>query len=261
MQLFTLKPLVIVALHLPNHDPDGNPYSMAWLQDYVLQNMSVFSRAGVPAVMLQDQQPTPGRAAPETIATMAALGRIAAQEFPAVSLGIIMRANDPQAALAAAYASGASHVRLKVFIGAMLKAEGVQQGCGTEAVAYRKGIHGESIAILADVYDRTGYPILPVPIAQASQWAVRVGADGLVLTGGNYDESIHYLKTVREAGVTVPLLLGGGASEENVTEVLRYADGVIVSTALMRDSTSPNDLIQWDYDKCRRFMERATRSI
>lgn len=260
MQLFTIKPLVIVALHLPNQDSNGNPCSIAWLQDYMLKNMSVFAGAGVPAVMLQDQQPAPGRAAPETIATMAALGRIAKQEFPAVSLGIIMRAHDPQAALAAAYVSGASHVRIKVFVGAMLKAEGVQQGCGTEAVAYRKAIGGTSTAILADVYDRTGYPILPVPISQASQWALRVGADGLVLTGGNYSESINYLATVRESGVTLPLLLGGGANQENVAEVLRYADGVIVSTALMRDSPLPDDLVQWDYDKCARFMERATRS-
>ena len=261
MELFNLKPLVIVALHLPNQDAKGNPYSMSWLQDYVFQNMSVFSRAGIPAVMLQDQQPAAGRAAPETIATMAALGRVASREFPHVSLGVIMRAHDPQAALAAAYASGACHVRIKVFIGAMLKADGLQQGCGLEAVAYRKSIGGAGITILADVYDHTGYPIIPVPIAQASQWAVRVGADGLILTGGNYDESIHYLKTVRDSGVTSPLLLGGGANAENVSEVLRYADGVIVSTALMRDSALPDDLVQWDYDRCARFMEQSRQSL
>jgi predicted TIM-barrel enzyme len=143
----------------------------------------------------------------------------------------------------------------------MLKAEGVQEGCGTEAVAYRSKLAAGEIAILADVYDRTGHPLVPVPLAQAAQWAVRVGANGLILTGDSYEESKRYLKTVRESGIACPLLLGGGANVENVSEVLGYANGVIVSTALMRDSVPRGDLVQWDYDKCARFMERAISSI
>ena len=51
---------------------------------------------------------------------------------------------------------------------------------------------------------------------------------------------------MRKAGILKPLLLGGGADEFNVAEVLEHADGVIVSSALKRKDVSPDEMVLWD---------------
>ncbi len=257
MNIFDVHPLVIAALHLPELGTGHKPVSMAWLEDYVLKNLAVFVEGGVPAVILQEETLTTGPLRPENIAIMTALARMARQQFPELQLGIIVQAHDPLAPLAIAHASGASFVRIKVFVGAMLKAEGIQQGCGAAARDYRALLGREDIQILADVHDRTGYSLTAEPTDVAAEWAARHGADGLVLTGYSYAESLHYLETVRKTGLGKPLLMGGGADETNVAEVLNYADGVVVSSALKRKQVAPDDLIQWDQEAIQRFMAAA----
>jgi len=255
--LFDLHPLVITALHLPELGKGHKPISMSWLEDYVLKNLAVFVKGGVPAVILQEETLNPNHARPENIAVMSALARIARHDFPGLHLGIIVQAHDPLAPLAIAHASGASFVRIKVFVGAMLKAEGIQQGCAVAARDYRALLGREDIQILADVHDRTGYPVAGEPIEVAAGWAAHSGADGLILTGFTYEESLQYLATVRQAGIQKPLLLGGGADESNVAEVLEHADGVIVSSALKRKDVSEDEIVLWDLDGIKRFMEAA----
>jgi hypothetical protein len=57
--------------------------------------------------------------------------------------------------------------------------------------------------------------------------------------------------------VRVPILLGGGVTEENVVEALNTAQGVIVSSSLMRRGIASNALMRWDADRTRRLMDRA----
>lgn len=255
--IFDLHPLVIAALHLPELGMGHKPISMGWLEEYVLRNLAVFAEGGVPAVILQEETLNSGPARPENIAILTALARIARQQYPDLHIGIIVQAHDPLAPLAIAHASGASFVRIKVFVGAMLKAEGIQQGCGAAARDYRAMLGREDIQILADVHDRTGYPLTAEPVEVAAEWAARHGADGLVLTGYTHSESLQYLESVRKADLQKPLLMGGGVDEDNVGEVLEYADGVVVSSALKRKHVEAGDLVQWDVSAVQRFMAAA----
>ena len=257
--LFQLDPLVITALHLPElrHMQD---LSMNYLEDFVLQNMAVFVKGGIPAVILQEETLNTSQASAESIAVLSVLASKARAEYPQIQLGIIMQAHDGISPLAVAHASGASFVRLKVFVGAMLKSEGIEQGCGVAARNYREKIGREDIKILADVHDRTGLPMADIPIEIASEWAVRTGADGLILTGFSFEESIQFLKTVRESGITAPLIMGGGTTEDNVASVLKYANGVVVSSALKNSNPNPKDLVLWDIELVKRFMDRARKN-
>lgn len=256
--LFQLDPLVIAALHLPpflrgqRNDPEE-------LEDYLLKNLEVFSKGGIPAVIIQDETPVVGLAYPETIALMASLARLARREFPKLQYGIIIEAHDPVASLAIAAACGASFVRIKVFVGAMLKSSGILQGCGVETLAYRQMLGRNDIQVLADVYDRTGFPLGNAPLERAEDWAVQVGADALVLTGGSFDESLEMLRAARQRNLHRPLILGGSVSVENVDQALSAADGVIVSSALKRQPEGPGDAVHWDLHKVKAFMEAASR--
>jgi predicted TIM-barrel enzyme len=83
----------------------------------------------------------------------------------------------------------------------------------------------------------------------------------LILTGHSYDQSIEYLKTVRNAGVSQPLFIGGGVTAENVAEVLQWANGVVVSRAFKRRDYRSDEIIRWDLDSMTRFMEAAQQAV
>jgi predicted TIM-barrel enzyme len=249
------KPL-IAALHLPDFRLNRHR-SQAWFEDYALANARVFAEAGLPWVKLQDQTRATGPAAPETVARLAALARLIRAELPALGLGVIVEAHDPEAAITVAHAAGAGFVRLKVFVGSAVGADGTRHALGAEAVAHRAALRAQGVAILADVHDRTVRPLSDEDQPTAAGWASKVGADGLVITGASFEDSLARIEAVRAAGVRRPVLIGGGVTEANVARALRVADGAIVSSALMRRDAGPDDLLRWDADLCRRLVDAA----
>ncbi len=232
---------------------------MAWLEDYVLANVEVFVGGGIGAVKIQDQTAEPSAAAPRSIARLSALARLVRREHPDLSLGVIMQAHDAIGPIAVADAANADFVRLKVFVGAAITADGQRQGLSVEAMAYRAAIGRTDVAIFADVHDRTCQPLGDVPHDVAATWAQKAGADALIITGHSLEESRARIEAARTAGVTRPILLGGGVTEANAREAIRFADGIVVSTSLMRASAREDDLRRWDIDASRRLMEEIGR--
>ena len=100
------------------------------------------------------------------------------------------------------------------------------------------------------MHDRTGYPLSSEPVEYAAGWAQYHGADALLprQAGHDYAQTKQYFQAVR----------GGGANAENIAEVLIFADGVIVSSALKLANAKPTDTVQWDLEKVQRFAEKAT---
>ena len=188
---------------------------------------------------------------------MAALARLIRAEVPALGLGIIVEAHDPVAALSVAHAAGADFIRLKVFVGGAMTAQGPRDGLSAEVVDHRAALRRPDIAILADVHDRTAIPLSGESQPFAANWAVKSGADGLIITGSSFADTQERIAAVRDKGISRPVLIGGGVTEGNVAEALQAADGVIVSSALMRQDAAPGDLLQWDSDLCQRFMDAA----
>lgn len=262
------RPTVIAALHLPPTPASQHPaaQSVDAILDSALRNTEKAVKAGVPALYIQDLgdfpiSPTPQ---PHTAAILSVVGAAIRREFPALSLGVCMMSHAAKEPLAIAQAIGAQFVRIKVFVGTMVKAEGLVKGCAYEAIQYRSHIKADDIKIIADVYDRTGQPLGRMPLVdEARQAAVFGRADGLILTGLSIEESMDMLKTVRSANFNVPLLLGGGGTAKNVAEVLQVADGVIVSSAFKSISgwTKEAMLAEWEQDRIEAFMEAANKVV
>ncbi|WP_300055245.1 BtpA/SgcQ family protein [uncultured Roseobacter sp.] len=258
LKLFTNRPLVIAALHLPSFDLSRH-LSTAWFEDYAMANAKVFADAGIPFIKLQDQTRTSMAATPETLTRMTALSRLLRAEFPELGLGIIVEAHDPLASLSIAQASGADFVRLKIFVGGAMTSEGPRHALGAEAVAYRASLGADGVAILADVHDRTARPLSDEPQPFAANWAAKVGADGLVIAGVSFQDTLDRIAAIRPVVSNRPVLIGGGVTVDNVGQALSAAEGVIVSSALMRQSTDEDDLVKWDADLCQKFMDAARK--
>lgn len=138
-----------------------------------------------------------------------------------------------------------------------MTAQGPRHGIGSQAIAHRALLHNPGIAILADVHDRTSVPLSAESQPFAAEWAAKTGADGLIITGSSFSDTLERIAAVRAHGVRRPVLIGGSVTASNVAQAMVAADGVIVSTALMRKPTGEDDLLQWDADLCARFMDAA----
>jgi len=256
------EPLVIAALHLPPFPASGHPEarSVAEIIEFALRNTSYAVQAGVPALYLQDlgDHPWGKQIQPHTLASMSVVGAEIRREHPELMLGVCLMGHGSREPIAIAQALNAQFVRLKVYVGAMVKAEGILEGCAHEAITYRSACRADGIAIFADIYDRTGIPLAGSSLVETARMAVTFGrADGLILTGGSFTESLSMLENIREANFGVPLLLGGGANQLNIKQALEFADGVIVSSSFKHQSgwTRESLFSDWDPVKISRFME------
>ena len=267
LQQFDTVKLIIAALHLPPFLPSGHPSarSLDEILDYALRNTSYAVKAGIPALYIQDMGDYPWAPAvqPHTIAMLSVVGAAIRKEFPDLYLGVCLMSHGGREPLAIAQAIGAQFVRLKVYIGAMVKSEGIVEGCAYEAITYRAQVRAEEIAILADVYDRSGEALGRLPLIEAANYAAVFGrADGLILTGHSFSESLDMLDEVRAARLGVPLLLGGSATPENVAQGLEHADGAIVSTALkpVGEWSHAGLASDWDPARCQALMVAVEKS-
>lgn len=257
-------PKVIAALHLPPFPGAAHPdaRSMREIRDYVLRNVETAVQAGVEGLYLQDlgDHPVAPHVLPHVVAGVAAVGAAVRAAYPDLYLGVCLMSHGAREPLAVAQAIEAQFVRLKVYVGAMVKAEGLLQGCAYEAVQYRAQIRAEDIAILADIYDRTGEPLGRMPLAEEARQAATFGrADGLVLTGRSFDDTETMIAEVRAAKLGVPLLIGGSVNANNVAHALSIADSVIVSTAFKPIGGWSRESLQadWDAGKVQAFMQAA----
>lgn len=255
-------PPILAALHLPPFPASGHPdaKTMAEIRDYALRNTEMAVKAGINGLYLQDlgDHPVVRPIPPHVIAGVAVVGTAIREEFPQLKLGICLMGHGAKEPLAVAQAIGAQYVRLKVYIGVMVKTEGLLEGCAAEAIQYRHQIGADQITIFADVYDRTGEPLGRLPLVEESRQAAVFGrADALVLTGLSFKESLAMIAEVRQSKLDVPLYMGGGVNASNVTEALKAADGVFVSSAFKTLSgfTRESMRLEWDPEKIKTFMQ------
>ncbi len=234
----------------------GEP--LAAIIDAALAETAILADAGFDGVQLQNMgdNPSTRHVGPETVAYMTATALAIRQAFPALSLSILVNW-DAEAAIAVADASGADFVRIEhTFTGVSVTSWGFSEACCHEATRFQRRI-GAKAPIFADVYEPHAVPLARLPIDVAAHAAVfEGGAEGLFVTGGDFQESMEWLAAVRERLPDVPLLLGGGATADNVGQGLAVADGVVVATWIkhgdMRNAVDP--------ELARRFMDAVTQA-
>ena len=159
-----------------------------------------------------------------------------------------------QIALAVADAAGADFVRVEhLYTGAEVTSAGLLQGQCCEITALKRKL-GTDIPVYADVWERLGIPLCPQPLDEAAWQCVHEAfADGLFLCGKNAQESLSMARQVRQRVPGIPLFLGGGATGDNVRELLQEYDAVCVATWIKNgDMRNPVDP-----DRTRYFMEQA----
>lgn len=216
----------------------GEPIG-AVLED-ALQDAGLLAKHGVDAVMVQNlgDLPVDLRVATPQVAWMTRIVAEIARET-GLPVGLNFLENDAAAMFAVASAAPVDFVRIKIFVGSMVTPAGLEGGQAFAAQRARNAWGAERTAIFADVHDRTGLPLASAGLAEDIHHAVALGgADGIVLTGRSWDETLRFIAVGRTAGHGAPILIGGSVDARNVAEASSAADGVIVSSALKPSGTA-----------------------
>lgn len=214
------------------------------IEKCVMDEAQMIAGMGFSGFILQNMHdgPVGQNARPETIAFMTRLGMNLRRSFPELVIGVLVNW-DGVASLAVAEASEADFVRVEhLYTGVSVANNGFMYGqCG--AICDMRKRLGSSIPVFVDVQEVNSTYVAPKPKDQAAVDAVRGAfADGVFVSGTNTRESLEYVKQIKKKLPGVPVLLGGGATGDNIRELMTYYDGVSVATWIKNgDMRNPID--------------------
>lgn len=245
VRFFTAPKPLIGMVHLPALP--GSPraaLSIAAICDFALRDADSLVSGGVDGLMVENFGDTPffpGAVPAHTIAHIT-LVAAAVKQRCGVPLGINVLRNDGLGALAVAAAVGAEFIRINVFTGARVTDQGIVQGAAHHVQRERK-LLGADVRIFADVAVKHSSPLGPRALEDEVEDTVqRGGADAIIVSGSATGKpaSLDDLRCAKLAAGDAPVLIGSGATIEQLDEALRYADGLIVGATFKRDGVLGN---------------------
>jgi uncharacterized protein len=246
--LFAAKKPVIGVIHLlpmpGSVRYDGN---LELALSRAEQEAAAYASGGASGIIIENFFDTPFVKNRVDTACACAL-TLAAARVRAISglpLGINVLRNDGRTALAVAAAVDAQFIRVNVLTGAMLCDQGIIEGEAHELLLYRKQLGLErKVRIFADVMVKHA-----VPLGQhsdigleAADTVKRALADAVIVSGRATGDAPDDgdLQAVRRACPDTPIFIGSGSTRENVADLLKTADGIIVASSLKRQGILEN---------------------
>jgi uncharacterized protein len=178
----------------------------------------------------------------------------------ALPLGINVLRNDAHSALAIATCTQAQFIRVNVLTGVMATDQGLIEGRAHELLRYRREL-GSDVKIFADVLVKHARPLSSPNLTVAVQDTIERGlADAVILSGWatGSPPSLEDLELATAAAQGTPVLIGSGATIDNVGHLLTAADGVIVSSSLKRQGKREQPI---DPNRVSQFVEAAREGV
>ena len=202
------------------------------------QEATALAAGGVDGIIVENffDAPFPKeRVDPAVVSAMSIVVQRLKQLVP-LPIGLNVLRNDARSALAIAACTGASFIRVNVLTGVMATDQGLIEGNAHEILRYRREL-GADVKIFADVLVKHAHPLSSPDIQVAVKDTLQRGlADGVVVSGVATGDSpqIEMLKAAKEAAGDAPVLIGSGATWQNISQLISASDGVIVSSDLKR---------------------------
>jgi membrane complex biogenesis BtpA family protein len=169
-------------------------------------------------------------------------------------VGINVLRSDGEAAIAVATASGAHYVRINVHMGAVVADQGIVEGSSQFSVRLRSALKSRAL-IFADVGVKHAAPLAGRSLdIETRDLAERGLADAIIVTGDRtgVETSITDVDIVRHS-TALPLLVGSGATPENIAQMLPKVNGLIVGSYFKKDGAGHNLV---DESRVQRFARR-----
>ncbi|MBI3731929.1 MAG: BtpA/SgcQ family protein [Chloroflexi bacterium] len=260
--LFGVPKPVIGVVHL--WPLPGSPgycgYGVEAIVEHGLRDADALVQGGVDGLIVENMwdQPYHSGAADMQIESLAAHAVAARAVVQAVKIpvGINVVHNGGVNVLAIALAAGATFMRICLLTGAAIWDTGdIDEGSAPALLRRRKDLQAEPIKIFADVDKKHSVRLGPIDLETHIEWTEYYGADALIVSGrmtGNAPD----VDKVRRARALAhrPILIGSGATAQNIRQLFQHADGVIVGSTLKYDGV-PEKAV--DVERVKQFMEAA----
>lgn len=209
--------------------------SVTALSRQAVQEAHLYQAAGVDAIMLENMHDVPylrQQVGPEIVAAMT---RIAVDVRQTVDLpcGVQILAGANEAAMAVALAAELDFVRVEGFVFAHVADEGWLDACAGPLLRYRRQIAASHIQVWADIKKKhSAHSVTAdVDLTETAQAAAFFGCDAVIVSGTATGAATNPddLAQVCES-VSIPVLVGSGVTQANLTTYLPHAAGLIVGS-------------------------------
>jgi uncharacterized protein len=242
--LFTSpKPLIACVHLLPLPGSPLYAGTMRQVYETALAEVDIFSRYPIDGLIVENFRDMPfyPHALPaETIAALAAVTREIVQAAQ-VPVGVNALRNAAQAALAIATATEADFMRVNVHMGAVVADQGMIQGTSHETLRLRAALRSQ-VLIFADAGVKHATPLADRGLATETRDLTERGLVDAIIVSGDYTgaaTSLEDIKIVRQH-TTLPLLVGSGATPDNLPHVYAHVDGLIVGSYFKQAGKAEN---------------------
>lgn len=257
-QLFkTARPLIGM-LHLPALP--GSPHYTGDMQaviDAALQDAQILTDAGFSGLIIENLGDTPyypDHVPAETVVAMSVVATHIRRKTK-LPIGVNVLRNDAQSAIAIAAAVNLQFIRVNVLTGTSVTDQGMISGQAHLVARKRQQLRAEHILIFADVRVKHAAPLVERELAQeVDDLFERALADAIIVSGAGSGKPVdaNFLHEVKKFAGERPVLIGSGLNLENATDLLAFADGAIVGSAIKIDGQIHNRV---DEKRARRLVE------
>lgn len=218
----------------------------------------IIKESGFDGVIIQNMNDMPIKQFSDfrTVAFMTRITYEIRKIYPDLLIGVLINW-DGVASLAVAEAAQADFIRVEhLYTGASVTSAGILQAQCVDIIELKMRL-GSNIPIFADVYEVHGMPIARKPYDKAAWELVNEAfADGIFTSGKNVQESIDIVRQIKRSIPDVPVFLGGGATGDNISELIKYYDGVSVATWI-KDGNMSNII---NTEKARIFVDKIRKA-
>ena len=194
--------------------------------------------------------------------TIAAMSVIASKVKDSVSIpiGINCHLNGGMEAMAIACACDAKWIRVFEYGNAYISRTGFLEAIGAKLSRYRSNLSAENVKLFCDVNVKHGshFIISDRSITEQALDAEIDGAEALIVTGFETAQAPTPEKVKQfSENVNIPVIIGSGVTKENVRDLMKYSDGMIVGSYFKDNNNWKNDINE---SQVKEFVKEAEKN-
>lgn len=214
-----------------------NSLEMEAIYEAALADLNTLTKGGIKYAIVENLFDTPYTHKPslDTVIAMAVLfARL--KEKSKITLGLNIQATDGVEEMVLAAYAGADFIRAESFVEERITIGGRMHQMAPYLMREKKRLNA-TVRVLADINVKHSYPVIEQDLGGLIHEATEAGAYGIILTGlaTGSAPTVDDAKEFKQICGDTPLYIGSGVSEENVADLLRYADGAIIGSSIKKN--------------------------
>jgi len=226
--------IIIGAIHLPPLLGYSDFPGFETAIKNALLDLKAFESGGVDGIIFENNYDIPHKTfvEPSVISSMTFVGeklRLATK----LPMGISVLWNDYYTALSIAKILNLEFVRIPVFVDKVKTSYGIIEGECKKIIKFRKLIDAENILIFTDIHVKHAELLSKYSLMESAKLAIKNQSDAIIITGKWTSEApaTKEVEFLRKGVENFPILIGSGLDQNNVKDLLKFANGSIVSTS------------------------------